>query len=50
VNGGLGAVAAEPEMLIGEAAQQVSHRIGVPGTRAAPVAYFQSNGSSLPVI
>ena len=31
-------------MPISEAAEQVSHRIGVPGTRAAPLAYFQSNG------
>jgi hypothetical protein len=50
VNGGLVALAAELEMPISEAAEQVSHRVGVPGTRAAPLAYFQSNGSSLPVI
>jgi hypothetical protein len=41
VNGGLVALAAEPEMPISEAAEQVSHRIGVPGTRAASLAYFQ---------
>jgi hypothetical protein len=50
VNGGLVAIAAEPEMPISEAPKQVSRRIGVPGTRAAPLAYFQSNGSSFPVI
>ncbi|MFZ0206795.1 MAG: hypothetical protein WAL59_11880 [Roseiarcus sp.] len=39
MNGGVVALAAEPEMAISEAAEQVSHRIGVPGTRAAPLAH-----------
>jgi hypothetical protein len=44
VNGGLVALAAEPEMPISEAAEQVSRRIGVPGTRAANWRIFNQTG------